>query len=228
MTARAVVLAAAALNALGCTSAPKARPTSTQTATTPATGPLRGTHPFTWFLEVGRSALLEGEGDARLLVDVERVRPLGGGRVAGLRWTLGDAASHAPHPLAPSAIGVGPTGVHLLDAALQDADIVDAITEVSAYGPSVERVEAGTRGDGRYVTVFQHRAGGDETIVCLGEGPGPGAAPCEDVCFSELCVSSTAGVVSLSGLWAPESQAFYAPGYRGFEARLEAVRTQPR
>ncbi len=156
------------------------------------------------------------------------MRSLGGGRVAALRWTFGDTSTHSTHPLAPSAVGVGATGIHLLDAALDDADIVEALGDPSAYAPRVERVEAGTRVDGRYVTVFQRREGGDETIVCLGEGPGPGAAPCEDVCFSELCVSSTAGVVSLSGLWAPESQAFYAPGYRGFEARLEAVRTQPR
>lgn len=228
MTARAVMLAAAALNAHGCASAPTARPSSAQAATERATTPLRGPHPFSWFLQAGRSALLDGTGSTRLLVEVERVRSLGGGRVAALRWTFGDTSTHSTHPLAPSAVGVGATGIHLLDAALDDADIVEALGDPSAYAPRVERVEAGTRVDGRYVTVFQRREGGDETIVCLGEGPGPGAAPCEDVCFSELCVSSTAGVVSLSGLWAPESQAFYAPGYRGFEARLEAVRTQPR
>jgi len=228
VTARAVVLAAAALNAHGCASAPTARPSSAQAATERATTPLRGPHPFSWFLQAGRSALLDGTGSTRLLVEVERVRSLGGGRVAALRWTFGDTSTHSTHPLAPSAVGVGATGIHLLDAALDDADIVEALGDPSAYAPRVERVEAGTRVDGRYVTVFQRREGGDETIVCLGEGPGPGAAPCEDVCFSELCVSSTAGVVSLSGLWAPESQAFYAPGYRGFEARLEAVRTQPR
>jgi len=228
VTARAVVLAAAALNAHGCASAPTARPSSAQAATERATAPLRGPHPFSWFLQAGRSALLDGTGSTRLLVEVERVRSLGGGRVAALRWTFGDTSTHSTHPLAPSAVGVGATGIHLLDAALDDAEIVEALGDPSAYAPRVERVEAGTRGDGRYVTVFQRREGGDETIVCLGEGPGPGAAPCEDVCFSELCVSSTAGVVSLSGLWAPESQAFYAPGYRGFEARLEAVRTQPR
>lgn len=222
------MLATTALLALGCGSAPAVRPTSTQPAHTLASAAHRGPHPFTWFLQAGRSALLEGDDDARVLVEVERVRPAGGGRVAALRWTLGDASTYAPHPLAPSAVGVSATGVHLLDAALPEADLVETLGEVSAYASSAERVEAGTRGDGRYVTVFQAGDGTDETIVCLGEGPGPGAAPCEDVCFSELCVSSAAGVVSLSGLWAPESQAFYARGYRGFEARLQAVRTRPR
>jgi hypothetical protein len=53
-----------------------------------------------------------------------------------------------------------------------------------------------------------------ERVVCVGEGPGENAGPCEEgVCFGELCVGERSGLVRVEGLWAPDREMFFARGF---------------
>jgi hypothetical protein len=219
--ARLALLAVAV--AAGCGGA-RQQP-SAESATAPAVVATQvGPHPFEWFFQPGQTALLEGLEGQRLLVAVEAVRKVGRGRAARLTWTLGSGEGKATHPLAPSAIGLTDKGIHLLDAALDDGEVAAELDEETPYSATVKTVPEQRRLDGRYVWVFRARAGAPpEVVVCLGEGPGPTAQPCEDVCFAELCVSSTAGVVALAGLWAPNYETFSAPGYANLSNRFESI-----
>jgi hypothetical protein len=219
--ARLGVLAIAVV--AGCGGA-RQQPSADATTAPPVVAANLGPHPFEWFFQPGRTALLEGHDGQRLLVAVEAVRKVGRGRAARLTWTLGSGAGKAMHPLAPSAIGLTDKGLHLLDAALDDAELAAELDEETPYAATVKTVPEQRRLDGRYVWVFRARADAPpEVVVCLGEGPGPTAEPCEDVCFAELCVSSTTGVVALAGLWAPNYETFSAPGYAQLASRFESV-----
>ena len=44
-------------------------------------------------------------------------------------------------------------------------------------------------------------------IFCFGDGPPRNPPPCEDICFGEMCVSSS-GVMTVDGRWSPNDDAF--------------------
>jgi hypothetical protein len=48
----------------------------------------------------------------------------------------------------------------------------------------------------------------------MGEDPMPGDGDCEDVCYGEMCVSATAGVVSLTARWAPGTSMYAQKGFK--------------
>jgi hypothetical protein len=50
--------------------------------------------------------------------------------------------------------------------------------------------------------------------VCIGQGQAPGEPACEDTCFGEVCISSTAGVVLLGGTWTPGVTEFVQDGFK--------------
>lgn len=220
---RAQIALLAAAVAAGC-GGPPHQPSADRAKAPAVVATEVGPHPFEWFFQPGRTALLEGQDGQRLLVAVEAVRKVGRGRAARLTWTLGSGAGKATHPLAPSAVALSDKGLHLLDAALDDAELAAELDEETPYSATVKTVPEQRRLDGRYVWVLRARTGAPpEVVVCLGEGPGPTAQPCEDVCFAELCVSSTSGVVALAGLWAPNYETFAAPGYTNLSNRFDSV-----
>ncbi len=121
---------------------------------------------------------------------------------------------------APSLVVLGPDTLHLLDASLVDADpadLADALSAPSPWPRQAVPLRPQSRADGLYASVWR---GPEEVVVCYGEGPPPDAPECEDVCFSEMCISSAAGVVELSGQWAPNADTFRRVGYENFRDRL--------
>lgn len=48
---------------------------------------------------------------------------------------------------------------------------------------------------------------------CFHNGPAKDAGVCDDVCFAELCIHKSKGLVSLSGQWSPDQWEATRPGY---------------
>jgi hypothetical protein len=155
-----------------------------------------------------------------LRVEAHEGRHLGTGEVVRLRWSIGGS----PYLGAPTQVAVDANVVHLLDASLEDADVLDALEATSPWPRRAIPLPSQTRLDGLYAHVWQSSGPNAETVVCYGEGPPTDAPPCEDVCFGELCIAERGGIVELSGRWAPDADVFSAPAYRGFQERFTFVR----
>ncbi len=210
--------ALALLPSCGGTPAPADAPAATGG---PATAPALPTEPPTvdvWagVLTGGATYVLNGGAGLKLQAVVAGPRALGKGQTVRLEWSVAGAA----HAGAPSQVAADAEAVHLLDASLEDADVVDALAAPSPWPRQSRPVPVQTRVDGLYAQVWR---GADDVVVCYGEGPPPDAPPCEDVCFAELCVSSKAGIVELGGTWAPNFEAFTAAGYERFRETLTFV-----
>ena len=168
-------------------------------------------------LKGGGTWTLKSEGGQALSVSAADARRIGAHDAVRLAWRLGAE----PFEAAPSQVAGDAVQVFLLDASMQDADIQDALEIPSPWPRRAVPVAPQSRMDGLYAQVWKAP---DETVTCYGEGPPPDAPPCEDVCFAELCVSERAGIVELSGTWAPNAETFAAPGYEGFRERMQFLR----
>lgn len=150
---------------------------------------------------------VEGEGrpddsphPGPITVETYDVRKIGDADVARLRWTQGDSKDS---PLigtqAPSLdqFAVTSAGLYILKAEMTDAQIAEALKgKPSRSDPP--KPYAGTKlNQGRFLRLR-------DDLVCMGEGPTPGAPDCEDVCEGAVCISATDGIVRLEGNWAPD------------------------
>ncbi len=143
------------------------------------------------------------------------VRKVGGADVARLRWThvwgkgerersdLGGSDGHV------TQVAVTDAGLYLLDAQLDDAAVAKALEKKPARSDPPRPYEGTRQNHGRYLHIEEGPR------VCMGAGPLPGAGDCEDVCFGELCISPTEGVVSLDGTWAPNNGSYARKGATG-------------
>jgi hypothetical protein len=136
-----------------------------------------------------------------LTVETYDVRKLGKADVARLRWTIGSGKDK--HDVGDSGQGrytqlaVTADGLYLLDADMDDAKVTAALAKKPARSDPPKAYEGTTQNHGRYLTIP-----GDGT-ACMGEGPMPGAGDCPDTCDGTICISPTAGIVSLMGNYAP-------------------------
>lgn len=197
-------------------------PASVAVGSAPAARPALGPPVDVWtnVLKGGSTYTLKGGEAGPLTVAATDARPLGGGAVVRLRWTLGGA----DFIQAPSQVAADASSIHLLDASLEDADVQDALQAPSPWPRLSTPVPSQTRLDGLYADVWRGPA---EVVVCYGEGPPPDAPPCEDVCFAELCVSDRAGIVELGGTWAPNFETYTAAGYEKFREAMTFEATAP-
>jgi hypothetical protein len=208
------------LTACGGTPAPADAPVSA-TAAAGSLAPAAPSAPpavdvWAGVLSGGATYTLSGGGGQTLVATAVDARALGKGRTVRLKWTIGGA----DHAGAPSQVAADAEAVHLLDASLEDADVVDALAAPSPWPRHSRSVPVQTRVDGLYAQVWR---GADDVVVCYGEGPPPDAPPCEDVCFAEMCVSPRGGVVELGGTWAPNFETYTAAGYERFRETLTFV-----
>jgi hypothetical protein len=153
-----------------------------------------------------------GEKSASITVETYDVRRVGGADVARLRWTLtqgktkrdiGDSASGKYTELA-----VTPAGLYILSADMDDAKVALALKKKPSRSDPPKAYQGTKQNQGRYLTLDP-----DAGTVCMGEGPEPGAGECPDTCDATLCISATAGIVSLMGNWAPGVSIFEQAGY---------------
>ena len=171
-------------------------------------------------LHGGATYTLRGGEGGVLTVAATDARVLGAGAVVRLRWRF----EGAEYTQAPSQVAADPSAIHLLDASLEDEDVKDALDAPSPWPRLSSGVAPMSRLDGLYAQVWR---GPEDVVVCYGEGPPPDAPPCEDVCFAEMCISQHAGVVELSGTWAPNSEAYVAAGFEKFRETLKFDEASP-
>lgn len=146
----------------------------------------------------------------KVVVETYDVRSVGPARVGRLRWTYvspGEKSSLEQCGFGcPRRVGVTAAGLYFLDEDASDAQILEAIKGPPDRSEPPRPYRATRRNEGRYLRFDGQR-------VCMGEEPLPGAEECEDTCVAEVCISGTAGVVQLSGTWAPSFGIFTQPGY---------------
>lgn len=138
---------------------------------------------------------LEGAGDpaerTTVVATVTKVTRDADGATAELTWV--DGAGDALALSLPTLIRVSGDNVWFGQA----GEALDGDSAVSFPKPG---------GEERAGLYTQERDG----VFCYGEGPGPDAGECEDVCFAELCVSAKGGIVQGAGTWWPNYEVYNA------------------
>ena len=146
-----------------------------------------------------------------LTVQTKGVHTVGNAVVAHLWWTLGDSDDHhalvATHAGLLNQVAVTDAGIYLLPDDADDARIAEVLKGKPSRSDPPKPYKATKLNEGRFLTI-------EGDIVCMGQGPPPGAEPCEDTCEGQVCISATDGVVSLDGTWTPGWTHFAARGYR--------------
>ena len=136
---------------------------------------------------------------ATITIETYDVREVDGADVARLRWThavgkeRNDIGGGA---LKPTQVAVTSARVYLLNADMDDAKVSAALKSKPARSDPPKEYRGTKQNRGRYL-----RFEGDG--ACMGEEPLPDDGPCADVCESQVCISPTDGVISISGLAAP-------------------------
>lgn len=149
-------------------------------------------------------------------IETYDMRKLGGADVARLRWTLvwgkGEKGRGNCDTCAEglfTQLAVTPAGLYILDARMTDAAVESALKGKPSRSEPPKPYKATKQNEGRYLR-REDRAG--ESLVCMGWEALPGAPPCDDTCFGELCISAKNGPVDLNGTWAPENGVFVRDG----------------
>jgi hypothetical protein len=141
----------------------------------------------------------------KIVVETYDVRKVGGADVARLRWThVGPKGQKEPWSAGPyTHVAVTDAGLYLLSDEADDAKIVEALKRKPSRSDPPKPYRGTKQNGGRFLRI-------DGGEVCVGEEPLPGAGECDDVCEAEMCISSTRGVVKLSGYWAPNKSIYEA------------------
>jgi hypothetical protein len=146
----------------------------------------------------------------QIVVETYDVRSVGTARVGRLRWTHTYRGGKSPLNQCgfgcPTRVAVTAAGLYFLGDDASDAQILDAIKRPPDRSEPPRPYRATKQNHGRYL-----RFEGED--LCMGWEALPGAGPCEDTCFGEVCISSTAGIVQISGTWAPDYAFFAQPGH---------------
>ena len=167
-----------------------------------------------WTLvEVDRTGA-KGKKLDRIVVETYDVRKVGVADVARLRWTLVSGKEKSDLGRSDSGcytqVAVTDAGLYLLDAAQDDAAVAEALKQKPSRSDPPKPYAGTMRNEGRYLKIYDTPHG---PIACLGSGPLPDAGDCDDVCYGEVCISPTAGVVQLGGQWAPNYDLFAQAGF---------------
>lgn len=140
---------------------------------------------------------------SKIVVETYDVRKVGTADVARLRWTLiepggkksdwGDSDGGRY-----TQVAVTEAGLYILSADMDDAKVAAALTKKPSRSDPPKEYGATKQNGGRVLRIDERAE-----LVCVGQDPLPGAGDCDDVCDADLCISATAGVVKLGGMWAP-------------------------
>jgi hypothetical protein len=161
-----------------------------------------------WILRDTLSRTQKGGGD-KIVVETYDTRAVGPARVGRLRWTY--VTGHDSSALdqcgfgCPRRVAVTSAGLYFLDEDASDALILDRLKHPPDRSEPPRSYGATRKNHGRYLKFDGARA-------CMGEEP-PADTECDDTCGAEVCIAAEAGVVQLSGTWAPDSGIFAQDGY---------------
>jgi len=149
--------------------------------------------------------------DAKGVITVETydVRKIGKADVARIRWTLDDGT--AKRDIGGSSgrytqVAVTDAGLYIMEASMDDKAVEKALAGKPSRSDPPKPYKGTKQNNGRYLMILNG-------LVCIGEGPLPGAGDCPDTCDGTMCISPTDGVVSLYGTWAPGISIFSQKGY---------------
>jgi hypothetical protein len=137
--------------------------------------------------------------DDTLTVETYDVRELAGAQVARLRWTVkrGNGSDDAEalkytHAIGLTQLAVTDAGLYLLWAGMDDAKVTEALKGKPARSDPPKPYKGTKLNEGRYLEI-------DDDRVCMGQNP----IDCNDCDGGAMCVSASAGIVSVTGTWAP-------------------------
>jgi len=210
------VLAAAVFLPMSAGAAPKSPSVTVPNGGTP---PAKGT--WSILVQPNKRWVLHGtfkENRAQVIVvETYDVHQVGGATVARLRWTVkqnvkakdGDSIGSEGGPLF-TRLAVNERGLYILRDDMDDAAIATVVQGKPSRSEPPRSYEGTKKNHGRYLHVYDQE---DGPVVCMGEGPEPGAGDCDDTCFAEVCFVPTKGVVEISGTAAPENAIFAQPGF---------------
>jgi hypothetical protein len=159
---------------------------------------------------------IRGSGEAPRTITVRPVgvHQVGAATVAHLTWSMqvgsdapSDHALQMTHAELLNQVAVTDAGLYMFPDSADDADIAKALTGKPARSDPPKAYKATKLNEGRYQTI-------DGDVVCMGWGPAPGDPECDDTCDGRVCISASAGVVALSGNWAPDDSDFSADAYQ--------------
>jgi hypothetical protein len=145
---------------------------------------------------------------SRLVIETYDVRKVGSADVARLRWTMiapdgkrtdaGDTETGRP-----TQIAVTSAGLYLMWATMDDAKVTAFLAQKPSRSDPPKPYKGTAKNAGRYLEVE------DDGSVCLGQGAVHGDG-CDDNCNGAVCISRTAGIVAVEGVYAPDN-ALYTP-----------------
>jgi hypothetical protein len=149
--------------------------------------------------------------DAKGVITVETydVRKIGKADVARLRWTLKNGSTKEDiggHDGRYTQVGVTDAGLYIMEASMDDKAVEKQLAGKPSRSDPPKPYEGTKQNQGRYLMIMNG-------LVCLGQGPLPGADDCPDTCDGTMCISPTDGVVTLYGNWAPGVSIFAQKGY---------------
>jgi len=149
--------------------------------------------------------------DAKGVITVETydVRKIGKADVARLRWTLKNGSTKEDiggHDGRYTQVAVTDAGLYIMEASMDDKSVEKALAGKPSRSDPPKPYEGTKQNNGRYLMIM-------DGLVCLGQGPLPGAGDCPDTCDGTMCISPTDGVVTLYGNWAPGVSIFAQKGY---------------
>ncbi len=146
---------------------------------------------------------------ARVVVTNYDIHTLGNAVVAKLRWVCIDSAGKevgdCRFSFLPSQIALTAKGVFFLEATATDEKIIQAIKGQPTF---VNPPKITNHGYGLHVIRSDwHRKQGKD-VLCFYDSPPKNAPDCEDVCFSDMCLSKGHGIVSVSGNAMPNAESY--------------------
>jgi hypothetical protein len=144
---------------------------------------------------------------AAIIVETYDIRTVGTARVGRLRWTWNDKTPYEEcDPVCLDRVAVTPSGLYFIDDDATDEKILGAVKHRPARSSPPREYSGTKRNRGRYLNF-------DGDMVCMGYAPLEGAGPCEDTCFSVVCIDKDKGVVQLGGTAAPDYGLFAQDGF---------------
>jgi hypothetical protein len=155
-----------------------------------------------------------GGADCKIVVETYDVRKVGGADVARLQWRLfcdKKVLDYLPDDHLMKQVAVTDAGLYLLSRDASDSVIADALKGKPSRSDPPKPYKGSRINEGRYLDVRELEGG---VVACMGEGPMPGAAQCDDICYGEMCVSASAGIVNVIGTWAPGLGTYVQKGFK--------------
>jgi hypothetical protein len=153
-----------------------------------------------------------------IIVETYDVHQVAGATVARLRWTVKDSerakdSSQMGSETGPcfTRLAVNERGLYILRDQQDDAAIATQVAGKPSRSDPPRAYEGTKKNQGRYLNVYPQA---DGPVICMGNGPTPGDGECDDVCFEEMCVTPTRGVVQVSGTAAPDYGVFQQKGFK--------------